>query len=146
MNPQQCQNPHPHRLTAMQFKRSIRKGATLFLVQWTAVGDDVEDTVVAFYATVLEDYVDFFQRIPTGLSLDREMTHIIPLEPDSNPPFRPIYRLSPLELQKAKRLIKEYLENGWIEPSSSLYGSPILFVKKKNGALRMVMDYRALNK
>jgi hypothetical protein len=74
------------------------------------------------------------------------MTHIIPLEPDGKPPFRPIYRLSPLELQEAKKQIKEYLEKRWIEPSSSPYGSPILFVKKKDGVLRMVVDYRALNK
>ena len=74
------------------------------------------------------------------------MTHTIPLEPDGKPPFRPINRLSHLELQEAKRQIKEYLENGWIEPSSSSYLSPILFVKRKDGALRMVVDYRALNK
>ena len=146
VNPVQCQSPNPHRLTAMQFKRSIRKGATSFLVQLTAVGDDVEDTVTTPYATVLEEYADVFQPIPIGLPPEREMTHTIPLEPDGKPPFRPIYRLSPLELQEAKKQIKEYLEKGWIEPSSSPYGSPILFVKKKDGALRMVVDYRALNK
>jgi hypothetical protein len=65
VNPVQCQSPNPHRLTAMQFKRSIRKGATSFLVQLNAVGDDVEDTVAAPYATVLEEYADVFQPIPT---------------------------------------------------------------------------------
>jgi hypothetical protein len=73
------------------------------------------------------------------------MAHTIPLELDGKPPFRPIYRLSPLELQEAKKQIKEYSENGWIEPSSSPYESPILFVKKNDGALRMVVDYRTLN-
>jgi hypothetical protein len=130
----------------MQFKRSIRKGATLFLVQLTAVGDDVEDTVATPYTILLEEYADVLQPIPTGLPLEREMAHIIPLEPDGKPPFRPIYRLSPLELLEAKKHIKEYLEKGWIEPSSLPYGSPILFVKKRDGALRMVVDYRALNK
>ena len=72
------------------------------------------------------------------------MAHTIHLEPDGKPPFSPIYRVSPLELQDAKRQIKEYLEKGWIEPNSSSYGSPILFVKK-NGAMRMVMDYCTLN-
>jgi hypothetical protein len=60
VNPVQCQSPNPHRLTATQFKRSIRKGATSFLVQLTAVGDDVEDTVAAPYATLLEEYAEFF--------------------------------------------------------------------------------------
>jgi hypothetical protein len=142
----QCQSSNTHRLTAMQFKRSIRKGATSFLVQLTAVGDDVEDTVAAPYATVLEEYADVFQPIPTGLPPEREIAHIIPLEPDGKPPFRPIYTLSPLKLEEAKKQIKDYLEKGWIEPSSSPYGSPILFVKKKDGALRMVVDYQALNK
>jgi hypothetical protein len=118
----------------MQFKRSIRKGATSFLIQLTAVGNNVEDTVATPYATMLEEYVDVFQPIPTGLPPERKMTHIILLEPDGKPPFRPIYRLSPLELHEAKKQIKEYLEKGWIEPSSSLYGSPILFVKKKDAA------------
>ena len=92
MNPVQCQSPNPHRFTVMIFKRSIRKGATSFLVQLTAVGDDVEDTVAAPYATMLEEYADVFQPIPTGLPPEREMAHTIPLEPDGKPPFRPIDR------------------------------------------------------
>jgi hypothetical protein len=51
-----------------------------------------------------------------------------------------------LELEVAKQQIKKYIHKGWIEPNSSPYGSPILFVKKKDGGLRMVIDYRALNK
>ena len=98
VNPVQCQSPNPHRLTAMQFKRSIRKGATSFIVQLTAVGDDVEDIMATPYTTVLEEYADVFQPIPTGSPLEREMAHTIPLEPDGKPPFRPIYRLSTLKL------------------------------------------------
>ena len=60
VNPVQCQSPNPHRLTAMQFKRSIWKGAISFLVQLTVVGDDLEDRVAAPYATVLEEYADVF--------------------------------------------------------------------------------------
>ena len=99
----QSQSPNPHRLTAMQFKRSIRKGATSFLVQLTAVGDDVEDTVATPYATVLEECADVFQPIPIGLPPERELAHTISLEPDGKPPFRPIYRLSPLEMEEAKK-------------------------------------------
>lgn len=55
---------NPHRLNAMQFKRPIRKGATLFLVQWFVVGEAVEDIVVEPYGTMLWDFVDVFQPIP----------------------------------------------------------------------------------
>ena len=92
----------------MQFKWSIWKGATLFLVQLIAVGDDVEDTLAAPYAILLEEYADVFHPIPTKLPLEHEMAHTIILEPDGKLPFRPIYRLSPLELHEAKKQIKEY--------------------------------------
>jgi hypothetical protein len=51
-----------------------------------------------------------------------------------------------LEIEEAKRQIGEKIHKGWIELSSSLYESPILFVKKKNGGLRMVINYKVLNK
>ena len=130
----------------MQFKRLIRKRTTSFLVQLIAVGDEVEGTMATPYATVLEEYDDVFQPIPTWSPLDRKMAHTILLEPDGKPSFRLIYKLSLLELQEAKKQIKEYLENGWIELSSLPYGSPILFLKIKDGALHMVVDYHALNK
>jgi len=57
-----------------------------------------------------------------------------------------MYRLSPAEYAEAKKQVAEYLEKGWIEPSTSPYGAPILFVQKKDGGLRMCVDYRALNK
>ncbi|GJP70425.1 hypothetical protein CLOP_g1368, partial [Closterium sp. NIES-67] len=72
--------------------------------------------------------------------------HTIPVEPGKLPPFRPLYRLSPAEYEEAKQQIEEYLRKGWIEPSASPYGAPILFVNKKGGGLRMCVDYRALNK
>jgi hypothetical protein len=49
------------------------------------------------------------------------------------------------ELEEIKSQLQEYLERGWIRPSTSEFGAPVLFVRKKDGTLRMCIDYRALN-
>jgi len=62
------------------------------------------------------------------------------------PPFKGMYRLSPKEKREMEKQITDMLEKGLIEPSTSPYGAPILFVMKKDGAMRMCIDYRELNK
>src|SRR5208282_5958533 len=66
-------------------------------------------------------------------------------KPDMPPPFKGIFRLSQLELRELKRQLDQLLKDGKISPSTSPYGAPVLFAKKKNGKLRMCIDYRALN-
>ncbi|GBG88538.1 hypothetical protein CBR_g48007 [Chara braunii] len=56
-----------------------------------------------------------------------------------------IYRMSHAELDELRRQLKELTEKGWIRPSTSPYGAPVLFVPKKGGTLRMCIDYRGLN-
>jgi Reverse transcriptase (RNA-dependent DNA polymerase) len=75
----------------------------------------------------------------------RSVDHHIPLKPDMPPPFRGIFRLSQLELRELKPQLDQLLRDGKIKPSTSPYGASVLFVKKKNGKLRMCIDYRALN-
>ena len=62
------------------------------------------------------------------------------------PPWGPLYNLSCLELAFLCNYIKANLENGFIRPSNSSAGAPILFVKKKDSLLRLCVDYKALNK
>ena len=76
---------------------------------------------------------------------ERKVAHEIPLLPDSPPQFRGIFRLSQLELQELRKQLSQLLKDGKISPSTSPYGAPVLFVKKKDGGLRMCIDYRALN-
>ena len=123
-------------LSAMQFKRAVRKGAMPILFQLTKVDDEETSSQLVdtgCLTAVLEKFKDVFEPLPSGLPPEREMAHTIPLEEGSKPPFRPIYRLSPKELEEAKRQVQEYLEKCWIEPSASPYGSPILFVHGKDG-------------
>ena len=134
-------------LSAMQLKRKLRTGSQCFLVLLNKVEED--ESVLEFpveMQPLVKEFADVFAAPPSGLPPARNVGHTIPLEPGAVPPFRPLYRLSPLEQAEAKRQIEEYLAKGWIEPSSSPYGAPILFVPKKNGQLRMCVDYRALNK
>ena len=76
----------------------------------------------------------------------RIMKFKIDLEPDTKPVHRPIYKLSPLELDGAKTQIEYMLEHGFIRPSESPWGAPVLFAPKKDGGLRFCIDYRWLNK
>lgn len=61
-------------------------------------------------------------------------------------PFGPIYNLSETELEALREYLDENLKKGFIRPSESPAGAPILFVKKKDGSLRMCVDYRGINK
>ena len=74
------------------------------------------------------------------------MDHRIELIPGSSPPSRPTIRLSATELDELKKQLVELEAAGFIRPSKSPFGAPILFVKKKDGTMRMCIDYRALNR
>ncbi len=96
---------------------------------------------------MMDEFRDVFpDELPKGLPPKRTIDHQIELMPGSSPPYRPTFRMSPLELQEVKKQVDELLEQGKIQLSKSPYGSPVLFVKKKEGNLRMCIDYRALNK
>ena len=69
--------------------------------------------------------------LPRGLPPERGVHHTIKLKEGSDPVFRRAYRLSPLELAEAKQQVLELLEKGFIEPSQSPFGAPILFCYKE---------------
>lgn len=95
---------------------------------------------------LLLEYSDVFpENLPAGLPPEREVDHRIELTPGSSPPSRPLYRMSPAELDELKSQLDQLLESGFIQSSKSPFGAPILFVKKKDGTMRMCVDYRALN-
>lgn len=96
---------------------------------------------------LLQKYSDVFPAdLPVGLPPQRSIDHKIEVLPGSEPPSRATYKMSATELDELKKIIHELLEHGFIQPSLSPYGAPVLFVKKKDGSIRMCVDYRALNK
>ncbi|CEP16232.1 hypothetical protein [Parasitella parasitica] len=93
------------------------------------------------------DFKDVFSKIEADkLPPHRPYDHKIPLKPNTEVPFGPIYNLSKIELQTLYDYIQENLKKGFIVRSDSPAGAPVLFVKKKDGSLRMCVDYRGLNK
>ena len=96
---------------------------------------------------LLESYADCFpDQLPCTLPPVRTVNHEIDLTPGSAPPSRPAFRLSQPELDELQRQISQLLHQGLIEPSKSPFGAPVFFVKKADGSLRMVCDWRQLNK
>ena len=93
------------------------------------------------------DFADvFFPDLVTKLPEHIEInTHIIDLEEGKQPPYGPIYSLGSVELESFKTYIETNLANGFIRPSKSPAGAPILFDKKQDGSLRLCVDYRGLN-
>lgn len=95
----------------------------------------------------MEEYEDVFpEDLPDGLPPRRSVSMEIKLEENTRPKMGLIYKLSKIELQEMKTQIEEALRKGFIRPNISPWGSPVLFTPKKDGGLRMCIDYRALNK
>ena len=93
------------------------------------------------------DFSDIFEkRNADRLPAHRPYDCPIELQAGEHPPFGPIYGLSEPELEALRTYLAENLAKGFIQPSKSPAGAPILFVKKKDGSLRLCVDYRGLNK
>jgi len=76
----------------------------------------------------------------------RRIDHVIKMVPKVAPPAKAPYRMSHEELKELKVQLEELLTKGYIKPSKSPYGAPVLFLHKKDGMLKMCIDYKALNK
>ncbi|GJU27834.1 hypothetical protein Tco_1166455 [Tanacetum coccineum] len=88
---------------------------------------------------------DFPEEIP-GVPPEREVEFCIDLIPGSTLIAKMPYRLAPSEMQELMKQLQELLEKGFIRPSSSPWGTPVLFVKNNDGSIRMCIDYQELNK
>ena len=81
-----------------------------------------------------------------GLPPTREVDFSIELQPGTTPISMAPYRIAPVELRELKTQLQELLKKGFVRPSTSPWGAPVLFAKKKDGLLRLCIDYRQLNR
>jgi len=88
----------------------------------------------------------FFPEELPGLPPPREIDFEIELVPGAQPISKTPYRMAPTELKELKTQLDELLQKGFIRPSVSPWGAPVLFVKEKDGTLRLCIDYQELNK
>lgn len=131
-----------HRRSAYAFLSMV----TLFCADNAIESSSVSDSEPEAFKSLLEGFSDVYGDSPLGLPTVRGgVSHNIPLVHGAEPPFKPIYRLSKPERLAVQEDLTALSDKGFVEPSTSPFGSPILFVHEKDGSLRMVIDYRAVN-
>jgi len=94
---------------------------------------------------VVQDFPDVFPEDLPGLPPDQDVQFSIELKPGTAPISRRAYRMALTELAELKTQLQELLQKGFIQPSSSPWGCPASFMKKKDQTLRLCVDYRPLN-
>ena len=94
---------------------------------------------------VVWEYADIFPDDLPWMPPDRDIEFVIELQPGTAPISKRPYRMPPKELAELKIQLQELLDKDYIRPSSSPWGCPALFVKKKDDSLRSCVDYRPLN-
>ncbi|GKB54997.1 hypothetical protein Tco_0905750, partial [Tanacetum coccineum] len=125
-------------------RKYIERGCHLFLAHVTKKEKSekrLEDV------PVIRDFPEVIHDDLPGLLPPGQVEFKIDLVPGAAPVARAPYRLAPTEMKEFSKQLKELLEKVFIRPSSSTWGAPVLFVKKKkDGSFRMCIDYRELNK
>ena len=95
---------------------------------------------------IVRDFLNVFLNDLPGLPPDGEVEFTIDFVSRTTPISKAPYRMAPIELKELKVQLQELLDKGFIRPIVSSWGAPVLFVKKKDGSMRLCIDYRELNK
>nr|GFA57348.1 putative reverse transcriptase domain-containing protein [Tanacetum cinerariifolium] len=125
----------------------MSKGCHVFLANISSTKDEdkskgkqLEDV------SVVREFLKVFPKDLSGIPPTRQVEFQIDLVPGAAPVARAPYRLAPSEMKELADQLQELTDKGFIRPSSSPWGAPVFFVKKKDVSFRMCIDYRELNK
>ncbi|GJT25149.1 putative reverse transcriptase domain-containing protein [Tanacetum coccineum] len=134
-------------ISCTKTQKYIEKGCQVYLAQVTSkkVEDKSEERRLED-VPIIREFPEVFPEDLPGLPPARQVEFQIDLVPGAAPVARAPYRLAPAEMQELSTQLQELSDRGFIRPSSSPWGAPVLFVKKKDGSFRMCIDYRELNK
>ncbi|XP_073294470.1 uncharacterized protein [Primulina huaijiensis] len=132
-------------VSAIRMSRLLEHGHAGYLIYAVDVTEKKKEVgreeihVVAEFADVFPDEIPGFPPV-------REVDFGIELMPGTSPISRDPYKMAPAELRELKAQLQDLLDNGYIRPSVSPWSAPVLFVRKKDGTMRLCIDYRQLNK
>ena len=130
-------------ISAIKASKLVQKGYSTYLayVIDTLKGEPKLEDVL-----IVSEFPDVFPDDLPRLPPDRELEFPIELFSGTAPISIPPYRMAPVELKELKVQLQELVDKGFIRPSISPWGAPVLFVKEKDGTLRLCIDYRQLNR
>ncbi|GJR77451.1 putative reverse transcriptase domain-containing protein [Tanacetum coccineum] len=130
-------------ISCIKTERYISRGCQVFIAQ---VMEKKSDDKRLEDIPVVREFLKVFPEDLPGLPPVRQVEFQINLIPGAAPVAQASYILAPSEMQELSDQLQELADRGFIRPSTSPWGAPVLFVKKKDGSFRMCIDYRELNK
>nr|GEW98104.1 putative reverse transcriptase domain-containing protein [Tanacetum cinerariifolium] len=134
-------------ISCYKVQEYMAKGCHVFLAQISATKeDDKSEGKQVKDVPIIQDFPEVFPENLPGLPPARPVEFQIDLIPGDAPVARAPYRLAPSEMKELSKQLHELSDKGFIRPSSSPWGAPVLFVKKKDGSFGMCIDYKELNK
>jgi len=138
--------PKPAKIICfMRARKLVGQGCLAYLAHIWDV--EAESSFIEFIPIVSEIREEFPTDFP-GMPPDRDIDFCIDLEQDTHPISILLYRMSSVELRELKAQIQELLDKGFIHPSDSSWGAPVLFVKKRDGRMRtgdFILSHREVN-
>ncbi|KAM0011412.1 putative nucleotidyltransferase, Ribonuclease H [Helianthus debilis subsp. tardiflorus] len=132
----------PEQVSMLKASKCLKKGCVIYMAQM--IIDEPKPKIEDI--PIISEYPEVFPEDLPGFPPDRQVEFRIDIIPGVAHVARAPYRLAPTEMKELKTQLDELLAKGFIKPSSSPWGAPVLFVKKKDGSMRLCIDCRELNK